>query len=71
MSQLTREQIVGALNTVVALGQAIKELKEVPSGHLYAHVCGHMSLESYEAAIRMLTKAGLIKVENHLITYIG
>lgn len=68
---ISKEEVVAAITTVVALGEAIRDLKEVPSGHLYATVCGRMSLESYQAAIRMLTKAGLIKVENHLITYIG
>jgi hypothetical protein len=68
---ISKEEITSAINTVIAIGQTIKELKEVPSGHLYAQLCGKMSLESYQATIRMLTNAGLIKVENHLITYIG
>ncbi len=71
MSQPTREEIKAALSAVMALGEAIKDLGSVPSGHLYAHVMGHMSLDNYNAAIGLLKRAGAVKEENHLLTWIG
>jgi hypothetical protein len=44
MANLTKEE-QAALATVVAVGEAIKALGKVPSGHLYARLMGHMSLE--------------------------
>lgn len=71
MSQPSREEIKAALSAVMALGEAIKDLGSVPSGHLYAHVMGHMSLDSYNAAIGLLKRAGAVKEENHLLTWIA
>ena len=67
----SREQVKAALSAVMALGEAIKDLGSVPSGHLYAQVMGHMSLDNYNAAIGLLKKAGAVKEENHLLTWIG
>ncbi len=70
MANLTKEE-QAALATMVAVGEAIKALGKVPSGHLYARLMGHMSLEVYNKVIAMLTKVGAIKVENHEIIWIG
>lgn len=67
----TREEIKAALSAVMALGEAIKDLGSVPSGHLYSQVMGHMSLDNYNAAIGLLKRAGAVKEENHLLTWIG
>lgn len=43
MSQpVTREQVVAMLQTVKAVAEAIRELKQVPSGHLYTMLMDHM-----------------------------
>ncbi len=61
-----------ALKMATALAEAIRDLGSVPSGHLYAHVMGHMSLETYEALIDTLIAADLIEQDcSHLLTWKG
>lgn len=67
----TKEQISAAFQTIAAVAEAIRELKEVPSGHLYAQLMGSLSLDTYQAIIGRLTGAGLVLEENHLLTWIG
>lgn len=66
---MTREQ--AALQIVVALGETIRSLGSVPSGHLYAQVMGQISLEVFNGAIGVLKKTGAVKEENHLLTWVG
>ena len=54
---------------VLAVSDAIKELKGVPSGHLYARLMGFMSLDTYNTIVSVLESAGKIKVKNHFITW--
>ena len=56
-----------ALAVVRAVALAIQELGSVPSGHLYARLMGHMSLESYQMILKILTDAKLIEVKGHVI----
>jgi hypothetical protein len=65
---MTKAQAVLAL--INAVSEAIQELGKVPSGHLYASLTDHMSLDLYNQIIGILEKAGHIKVEHHLITWI-
>jgi hypothetical protein len=60
-----------AIETVLAVGSAIKELGSVPNGHLYAHLMGKMSLETYNKIIVLLVKTGAVKNEGNLLTWIG
>jgi len=69
MSMTAQEK--AALAIVLAVGEAIKELGSVPSGHLYAHMMGRMSLETYNKIIALLVKTGAVKEENHLLTWVG
>ena len=69
MSMTNQEK--AALAIVLAVGEAIKELGSVPSGHLYAHMMGRMSLETYNKVIGLLVKTGAVKEENHLLTWVG
>ena len=55
-----------------AIGEAIRDLGSVPSGHLYAHLAGHMSLSTYQAILGDLEDRGRIKQDrSHLIRWIG
>ena len=68
----TKEQIKATLRMVALLGQAIKEAKSIPSGVLYAYLCGNMSIDDYEGAIRLLVKSGVVdKSPGHILTWIG
>ncbi len=43
-----------------ALAEAVEELGEVPSGHLYTRVMNHLSIEQYNRAIELAIRAGRI-----------
>lgn len=69
---MTNEQLKAVLQMGMAIGDAIRDLGEVPSGHLYAQLMGKLSLANYEAILRGLARQGLIRVDgSHLITWTG
>lgn len=60
-----------AIATIAALGCAIRELGQVPSGELYARVMGHMTIENYQSAIDTLVRAKLVERKNsHLLVWV-
>lgn len=68
----TREQVTAYINTVRAVADAIRELKQVPAGHLYAQVMGMMSEDAFERIIGTLTGAGLVaRDQSHLLRWVG
>ena len=71
MSTPTKAEVQATVEALKAIAEAIRELKEVPSGHLYARLMGHMSLNTYNQFIGVLTRAGVVKEENHLLTWVG
>ena len=60
-----------ALEMVIAVGQAIRELGGIPNGHLYTRLMGTLSLDEYNAIVAKLQEAKLISIDNHFITWIG
>jgi len=61
-----------AIGVVTAIADAIRDLKEVPSGTLYAAVMSKVSIDEYEKIIGIIEGAGLIKRSgSHLLTWIG
>lgn len=70
-TSVTKQQLVSALMACTAMAEAIRELGSVPSGHLYANVCGAMDLPTYEGIIETLKRAGLLVEQNHLLTWVG
>lgn len=72
----TKEALLGgeprvAVEVIFAIAEAIRNLREVPSGELYAHVCGKLDLAQYEVIIRTLKGAGLVEERAHLLRWIG
>jgi hypothetical protein len=65
------EKMKAAVQIMKAVAESIKEVGSIPSGHLYAQLMGKMSLGSYEKMIYAMQRMGIIRVEDHLITYIG
>lgn len=65
------EKMQAAVQIMKAVAEAIREAGSIPSGHLYAQLMGKMSLGSYEKMIDAMRRMGVIKVEDHLITYVG
>lgn len=64
-------QIKAAFHSTVAIAEAIRELGQVPSGHLYARVMGTLDLTAYRAVIRTLVNAGLVSDSGDLLTWVG
>jgi hypothetical protein len=60
-----------ALLASLAIAEAIRTVGSVPSGHLYAQVMSRISLDSYQAIIRMLKGAGLVRESCNELTWIG
>lgn len=66
------KQLDAAMNAVVALTEAIRQLKQVPSGHLYAQVMGVMSIDQYEALITIILRTGLVeRDQSSLLRWVG
>lgn len=63
--------VASAVQAFLAIAETIQGVKEVPSGHLYARVMDHLSLEEYQGIIAALKRAKLVKERNHLLTWIG
>jgi len=69
---VTKEQVVASINLVRTVADIIKELGEVPSGHLYAQLMPYnISLQAYETIIRVILSTGLVQQKNHLLIWIG
>lgn len=66
----TKQQVTAALDAVRAVADAIRELKRVPSGVLYAQLMPVLSLESYEKIIGTLKGAGLVREENFELIWV-
>lgn len=58
-----------AVSAVLAVAEAIRSLGSVPSGHLYAQLMGHLTLEQYTSIIGALKGAGVVTEQNHLLTW--
>jgi hypothetical protein len=68
----TKDQIAAACRSVQAIAEAIRELKQVPSGHLYARVMAYISINQYEKFISILESGKLIRRDpSGLLTWIG
>ena len=68
---MNNEQIQAAITAVSDIGKVIREVKRIPSGHLYAQLMGVMSLERYEMVISLLKKTKLITEQNNELIWIG
>lgn len=71
MDSATKNQMVSAVQAAGALAEAVRELGSVPSGHLYARVCGQMDMQTYSAIIGLLKRAGLVAEANHVLSWSG
>ena len=66
-------QLAAALDTLKALADCIRELKQVPAGHLYALAAmpTGMTLETFDSAIGLLVRSKLVERTNHLLRWVG
>jgi uncharacterized membrane protein len=69
---ITKENIAGATAILIAIAEAIRELKRVPSGHLYALLMPKMTHAQYEEAIGILQRAGVVRrTPGHELVWVG
>ena len=68
---MTTEQAQKLIEFMGAIASLIKEVKTIPSGHLYAQLMGKMTLDQYNDMIATLQNAGLVSLKNDLLTYTG
>jgi DNA-binding transcriptional ArsR family regulator len=71
MQTVTKTEVKAAVEILKAVADAIRELGEVPSGHLYANLMSKLSLAQFEQVLGVLKGAGLVRESNaHLLTWI-
>ena len=69
---MTKPQIHAAINATLAVAEAIRELGEVPAGHLYAGLISVMDLTQFDSLIAILCRAGVVeRTSSHLLKWIG
>jgi hypothetical protein len=71
MPETTTAQVKSTFNALVAISEAIREAGRVPSGTLYAILCGRMDFRTYESLIRTLKHAGLVEEKYNELRWIG
>lgn len=64
-------QIASAVSALTEITRAIHDLGEVPAGHLYAVLCGHMTLDQFESAMRIICNTGLVDRHGDLLRWVG
>ena len=70
MNKPTADELKSGFQALKAIADAIRELGEVPAGHLYANLQGHLTIGNFEKAIGILKNAGLVRESNaHLLTW--
>ena len=68
----TTSEAIAAVRVAHAVAETIRELGQVPSGHLYARLMGVMDLHQYEQVIGLLVDARLVERDrSHLLRWIG
>ena len=68
----TVEEMKAAKAVLLAVGDTIREVGEVPSGVLYSMLMGRIDLGGYEAMIGILKRAGLVEETSaHVLRWIG
>lgn len=67
--KVTTNQLQAGLAALRAIADAVRELKQVPSGHIYAAVMGTMDINAYEKAIGLLCNSGVIRKNGDLLVW--
>lgn len=68
---VSKEHVKAALGSVQAVAEAIRTLKEVPNGHLYAQLMGVLDFPAYERIIGLLKRRGLVSESGNLLKWAG
>ncbi len=65
----TTNELKAGFKALQALAEAIRELKQIPSGLLYARVMNYMDINAYEKAISLLCNSGVIRKNGDLLVW--
>lgn len=70
---LTAADLTAALQVLAALVDTIRAAGPAGtlSGHLYAALMDKLTLDQYDALIRLAVRSGLVELDNHMLRYIG
>lgn len=68
---VTTAQLKSAFQMLAALAEAIRELREIPEGELYARLMDHFTHEGWDRAIGQLVRAGLVKRQAQQLIWTG
>lgn len=60
-----------AIQLIRAVGDTIRDLGEVPSGHLYARLMDRINERTYNAIIDQLKRAKLVEQRGYRLIWIG
>ena len=71
MSNITSADVGNAVKAVAAVAEAIRELGQVPSGHLYAQLCGTLTIGTYESILGILKRAELVSEQGSMLRWVG
>jgi len=66
-----KEKINAAIKGTMAIAEAIREVKQVPSGTLYANLCGVMSIDQFSEIVKLLERAKVIENRSNLLVWIA
>lgn len=67
MGKMTEKE--AALEIIKIVADVIKEMRNIPSGHLYAQIMEFIPLSQYVCIIELLKSR--VEVKNHLISWKG
>lgn len=67
----TSPEVKAMFQRMIALGDAIHQLGQIPEGHLYARAMGQMTLLEFKLAIGLMIKERIIKREHDVLHWIG
>ena len=68
---VSAEEIKAGIAVALVAVQIVREKKSIPSGELYALLCGRVTIDGYNGMLRFLEKQNLISVQNHLVRWHG
>lgn len=67
----TREEFRAVIQALLALADAIRELREVPAGHLYAHVASYMTADQFNRAVDLFIRAKVVERRNNVLYWVA
>lgn len=66
---VTKKELADAYKLIIVIADAIREVKEVPAGHLYAMLMARVSLPTFNNIVSTLVKSTLIEKRGDLLVW--